>query len=157
MLYQVFGRAGRGLEKGRAVVQTFQPDHYVIKAAAAQDYQLFLKTELDYRKRHGYPPFTRLIRILRTDLDDYDCRRKIASLVDLLRSQKEAWGMSSVDVLGPTPAFPAFVRGRYRWQVILRGSDPRSLLDTVEINQLQGIGSITQGGWTVEVDPVMVN
>ena len=156
-LYQVFGRTGRGIEKGRVVVQTFQPEHYAIKAAAAQDYQLFLKTELDYRRRHGHPPFSRLIRILRNDLDDRDCRRRVTSLVDVLKSQKEAWGMSDVDILGPTPAFPAFLRGRYRWQVILRGSDPRSLLDTVEINQGHGTERITQGGWTVEVDPVMVS
>ena len=156
-LYQVFGRAGRGIEKGKVVVQTFQPGHYAIKAAVAQDYHLFLKTELDYRKRHGHPPFTRLIRILRNELDDRECRRKVESLVDVLKSQKEAWGMSGVDILGPTPAFPPFLRGRYRWQIILRGSDPRSLLDTVEINQAYGTGGITQGGWSVEVDPVMVN
>ena len=60
LLSQVAGRAGRGDQKGRVIIQTFNPDHYVIRAARTHDFQSFFDTEKGLRKQLGYPPFSNL-------------------------------------------------------------------------------------------------
>ncbi|MCI0868294.1 MAG: hypothetical protein J4O08_01145, partial [Chloroflexi bacterium] len=62
----------------------------------------------------------------------------------VLRSIQKEWGLSDTEVLGPTPAWPAMLRGRYRWHIILRGPKPRSLLDKAPMPR----------GWIVDIDPV---
>ena len=63
VLTQVSGRAGRSSLGGRVILQTFQPEHYVIQAAARHDYAAFYARELENRRQLGYPPFSRLVRI----------------------------------------------------------------------------------------------
>jgi len=60
LLTQVVGRSGRGSRRGAAIVQTFQPEHYSIVAAAAQDYKTFFARELEFRREANYPPFSSL-------------------------------------------------------------------------------------------------
>ena len=144
LLYQVAGRSGRGAEAGRVIVQTYQPDNYAIKAAAAQDYRLFYDQEIGYRKEHGNPPFSRLVRLSYSHVNGAKCEREAGRLYRLLSGEQASWGLSDVEILGPTPAHPARVRGHYRWQLVVRGTDPRVLLDKVTIPH----------GWDVDVDPV---
>src|SRR6185369_3898468 len=63
LLAQVAGRAGRGERPGQVVVQTLQPEHYSLRAAAEHDYESFAEAELAVRREADYPPFTRLILI----------------------------------------------------------------------------------------------
>ena len=144
LLCQVAGRAGRGTAAGRVIVQTYQPDNYAIRAAASQDYEGFYREEIEYRREQAGPPFGRLIRLLYTHTNRASCERAARRLGASLRGRQEESGMSDIDVLGPTPAYPSRLRGQYRWHVVLRGSDPRSLLDEVTVPQ----------GWTIDVDPV---
>ena len=65
-------------------------------------------------------------------------------MFDSLIEQQEVWGMSDVEVLGPVPAYPPRLRGRYRWHIVLRGADPRALLDRTTL----------RSEWVVDVDPV---
>jgi primosomal protein N' (replication factor Y) len=144
LLYQVAGRSGRGAVAGRVIVQTYQPDNYAIKAAAAQDYRRFYSQEIDLRKEHRNPPFSRLVRLLYSHVNGAKCERESVRLCGLLSDEQASWGLSDVEILGPTPAHPARVRGHYRWQLVLRGADPRVLLDKVTVPH----------GWDVDVDPV---
>ena len=64
----------------------------------------------------------------------------------MLKDQRDEWGISDVEILGPTPAFPARVRGHYRWRLTLRGAAPRRMLETVAVPR----------GWVVDVDPLGV-
>ena len=144
LLCQVAGRAGRGAAAGRVIVQTYQPDNYAIRAAASQDYEAFYREEIEYRREQAGPPFSRLIRLLYAHTNRASCERAARRLGASLRGRQEESGMSDIDVLGPTPAYPSRLRGQYRWHVVLRGSDPRSLLDEVTVPQ----------GWTIDVDPV---
>ena len=64
LLCQVAGRSGREQDSGRVVFQTYQPDNYAIRAAAAQDYELFYIAEMRYRREQRNPPFSRLIRLV---------------------------------------------------------------------------------------------
>ena len=144
LLCQVAGRAGRGDEPGSVVFQTYQPDNYAIKAAAAQDYQSFYEAEMRHRHEHGNPPYSRLIRLLHSHTNNAVCESRAKDLAETLRTTQRNADLTDVEVLGPTPPFPPRFRGRYRWHVVLKGRNPRSLLDIVDIPQ----------GWTVDVDPV---
>jgi len=64
LVTQAAGRAGRGSEKGKVVIQTYRPDDYAVRAAAAQDYSQFFSKEIRIRQAAGYPPFSDFIQII---------------------------------------------------------------------------------------------
>ena len=142
VLCQVAGRAGRGTAPGRVVVQTYNPDHYAVKYAAAQDYHGFARGELEFRRQQALPPFSRLVRLMYQHPSEERCRFHAEALARSLTEARDAQG-EMVDILGPAPAYPSRVRGRYRWQLLLRGLRPEVLLEGLELSQ----------GWTVDVDP----
>ena len=144
LLCQVAGRAGRGDDPGNVVIQTYQPDNYAIRAAASQDYQSFYAAEMSRRYEHGNPPYSRLIRLLHSHTNNAVCESRAKDVAGTLRDAQRKADLANVEVLGPTPPYPARLRGRYRWQIVLRGQKPRSLLDLVDVPQ----------GWIVDVDPV---
>ena len=144
LLCQVAGRAGRGRLAGRVIVQTYQPDNYAVQAAAAQDYQHFYRQEIAFRREPANPPFSKLIRLLYAHTNRASCEREASRMAALIRRQRDAWGYSDIELLGPTPAYPSRIRGHYRWHLILRGPNPRMLLDQVPVPP----------GWTIDIDPV---
>ena len=144
LLCQVAGRAGRGDETGKVIFQTYQPENYAIEKAAAQDYEGFYSVEMRYRREHNSPPFSRLIRLVQSHTNNATCETRAVRLAEELRSAQRDADLANVEILGPTPPYPPRLRGRYRWHIVLRGREPRALLDKVSIPQ----------GWTVDVDPV---
>jgi primosomal protein N' (replication factor Y) len=144
LLCQVAGRSGRGTWPGKVVIQTYQPDSYAIRAAASQDYPRFYAEEIAFRGEQSNPPFGRLIRLLFSHTNRAHCEQEAQRMSREIRDERESWALSNVEVLGPTPAYPARLRGHYRWQLVLRGPDPRALLDKVAVPT----------GWVVDVDPV---
>lgn len=142
VLTQVAGRAGRSPLGGQVILQTFQPEHYVIQAAARHDYQAFYNQELAYRQQLGYPPFTRLVRL--------EYRHSNASQAESaareMATQVNAWLLSgerrATRMIGPVPCFFSRLNSLYRWQIILLGPDPASLF----------AGRIFPD-WRIEVDP----
>ncbi|TMG36656.1 MAG: primosomal protein N', partial [Chloroflexi bacterium] len=140
LLTQVLGRSGRGAAGGRGILQTYLPEHYAIRAAAAHDYATFAAVELEGRRRFGYPPFGRLV-LLSTQAKRQDTVERRAD--ELASRLREAAG-ADAEVLGPAPAFAAKRAGSYRAQIVLRGHDPARMLDRVTVS----------GEWTVDVDPV---
>jgi len=155
-LCQVSGRAGRGERPGKVIIQTYQPEHYAVVAASKQDYRSFFDMESAYRKFNAYPPFTRLIRLVKEDTNNSRAEKQAKGLVNELFDERNKWGLSDTDVFGPLPAFPSRVKGRYRWQIILKGPNPRILLD--KVNQLAYDGNRAEGlnGWSVDINPVSV-
>ncbi|MBM3945076.1 MAG: primosomal protein N', partial [SAR202 cluster bacterium] len=143
VLCQVAGRAGRGAQAGRVVLQTYQPEHYAIRAAAAQDYTAFYRQELEARKGQGYPPFGRLILLRYDHTNPRYAEEAALELVKAFQEERDASGLGDPLVLGPVPGFPARLSGRYRWEITLRGLKPRELLDRITLPH----------GWTVDVDP----
>ncbi len=144
LLTQVAGRAGRGQAPGRVVLQTYSPEHYAIQAAARQDYAEFYEQEIAFRRRLGDPPFGRLICLLHAATNLAACQKESERVGRLLRQEREARGLVEIEVLGPAPAYQQRLRGRYRWQLLLRGRQPERLLAEMTLPQ----------GWTVDVDPV---
>ena len=144
LLCQVSGRAGRSSSRGKVIVQTYQPDNYAIQAAASQDFQKFYNTEMVFRKEQSNPPFSKLIRLLYTHTNRAICERETVRMAKLLRQHQDRCGYSDMELLGPTPAYPTRMRGRYRWHLVIRGQEPRRLLDEITVSP----------GWAVDIDPV---
>jgi primosomal protein N' (replication factor Y) len=146
LLMQVAGRAGRRAETthSRVIVQSFNPDHYAIEAASRYDYAGFYKGEIRFRAEHGYPPYGSLARFVFSDRSFARCERQSEALARYLNQALEELGLEGVEVLGPAPCFVHKVRGKYRWQVLLRGDNLRPLLHEMA----------TPDGWSLDVDPL---
>ena len=156
MLCQVAGRSGRGDTPGKVIIQTYQPDHYSIENSSEQNYKNFYSKEISYRKSFMYPPYSKIIRLIKHDINNSSCERDAFSLFKLLKSQQSEWGLHDTDILGPTPAFPSRIKGHYRWQILLRGNRPESLLDTIEFRELPHSMKISKD-WSVDVNPLFAN
>jgi primosomal protein N' (replication factor Y) (superfamily II helicase) len=143
VLAQVVGRSGRGAWDGKAVIQTFNPEHYAIQAAADQDYELFYDTEIRMRAAQANPPFTNMIKMMHSagaaDVAETEAHRMAKELAEV----REAHGETGIEVIGPTPAYPLKMRNMYRWQILLKGSHPERLLELVGQSSL----------WAIDVDP----
>ncbi len=128
VLTQVAGRAGRSARGGRVILQTFEPENRILQAAAAHDYARFYADELAQRERLGYPPFARLVRLEFRHAENARAEAEAQKTANRLKSRIEAEGRSQTEVIGPVPCFFAKLGGVYRWQVVLRGPEPLSLL-----------------------------
>ncbi len=142
VLAQVAGRAGRSPLGGRVILQTFQPDHYVIQAAARHSYRSFYQKELGYRRQLGYPPFTQIVRLEFRHTDPYKAEQQARRLGAQIQRWIQEEKRSSTEVIGPAPCFYARIGGLYRWQIVIRGPDPVSLLRGRNIKE-----------WRIEVNP----
>jgi len=144
LLCQVAGRAGRGIKAGKVIIQTYSPDNYIIEAAARHDYPGFYYKEIDYRRRYNYPPFSQLVRLVYSHTDEELCRREAKRVYRLILDERAREGMIDFNVIGPVPTFAFRARGRYRWQLFLRGPDSTRMLSRLTLPR----------GWTIDVDPV---
>jgi primosomal protein N' (replication factor Y) len=121
LLTQVAGRAGRASRPGRVVVQTFVPDHYAIAPVGSHDFEGFYREEIQHREALGYPPFGLLTRIVVHAEDESAAHDAIESLAREARAAMPAG--ARLEVLGPAPAPLARLRGRYRFMLLLKGTD----------------------------------
>lgn len=129
LLTQVVGRAGRGSKAGRAVIQTYTPDHDVIQAAAAQDYDRFYEREIRLRKLRRDPPFADQFMITVTGLEESAVRRAIHEIAESLRTAAKAQPYAALNwmILGPSPAPVVRVNERYRYRVTVIGRNDKTL------------------------------
>lgn len=129
ILTQVAGRAGRGNDVGRVLLQTYLPDHYSVRCAARQDFARFAAYELRYRKRLGYPPYTRMVNIRCEGKDGEEVRAILDRFAERFQIaiQRLPQGTSLPSLLGPAPAPLERVNGRERWQLLVKGEDRRAL------------------------------
>ena len=129
-LTQVAGRAGRGDDPGRVIVQTYTPEHPVIRAVQQHDYESFTTDELQERAALNYPPYGQLI-LLRLSSTSAELVQNIAQQVAQVLSLKaNGHPGPGYEILGPAPASILRVANRYRWQILLKfptGIVPESL------------------------------
>jgi primosomal protein N' (replication factor Y) len=129
LLTQVAGRAGRDREPGRVIIQTFSPDHYAIRPVRTHDYEAFYAEELSHRAALSYPPFGRLVHALVSGEDEDATRTAADTLAAAVRGDPAACG---VDVLGPAPSPFARLRGRFRFQLLLKARSVPALRRAAE-------------------------
>ncbi len=153
LLSQVTGRAGRGEKPGRVIIQTHQPGHYSIVAARDHDYQSFFDKEAGLRSTLGYPPFTRLVN-LRFEGSNENAVREAASevadeVLKLINNQRH------LSVLGPAPSPLSKIRGKFRWQLLLKSRSIEMLHSVVTKIEESLPPQVRTGGvkLAVDVDP----
>ena len=140
LISQVLGRIGRGHVAGRAVIQTYHPDHHIIKAAINGDYQTFYEQELASRKQFLFPPFCYLLKLTvrRASL-------KAAEEAALkLKNEIESSG-AKVRVEGPAPAFYERLQNKYQWQLVVKARERGELLKVI---------AALPSGWSYDLDPL---
>ncbi len=122
LLTQVAGRAGRGADAGRVLVQTFNPATRAVACAASHDYAGFAEREMEERRRLGWPPFARMLAA-RVEGSEAGARRTADTLAHAARPALRG----EVVMLGPAPAAIERLRGRHRWHLLFRAAAPQAL------------------------------
>jgi primosomal protein N' (replication factor Y) len=145
-LTQVAGRAGRGEDPGRVIVQTYTPEHPVIEAVQNHDYHSFINAELEQRQALNYPPHGRLILLRLSSLDPIEVENTAQAIATALSQQQD------LDILGPAPASILRVANRYRWQIMLKFAPDAlpQLPDWEQVHQL----CPKSVSLTIDVDPI---
>jgi primosomal protein N' (replication factor Y) len=152
LITQVAGRAGRGDQPGRVLIQTYHPDHYALRHAVAQDYVGFYNEEIRHRRNHGYPPFVALALLL-TRHKDPNRAHEIAQQVK--QALVEADLNRTCRVLGPAPAPLARLRGEFRFHVLVKCRSRKQMRAVVD----RALASLENSGHdlravSLEVDPI---
>ncbi len=141
LLVQAAGRAGRGGRPGRAIIQTYQPDHPAIQAVLHSDPSAFYDAELALRSRFRSPPFARLVKLTVAMTDREAAERAADAMAERLRARARELNLAT-DVVGPAVAYIARRADRWRFNLVLRGTDPLGVL-----------GEPPGPPWSVDVDP----
>ena len=129
LLSQVAGRAGRGKEPGKVIIQTYAPDHYALRPVLTHDYKDFFSSEIEFRRALNYPPFSRLVHLRLEGPDAHRVEAKATMLGEWLRAERQRHPEADLlEVLGPAPAPIAKRRGRYRWQILIKGKKVEAVL-----------------------------
>lgn len=144
LLTQVAGRAGRSNLGGEVIIQTYQPDHYAIRAAALQDYEWFYQQEIQLRKEIQYPPFAQIVRLEYRNLNGEQAQREAERQYQELENALREEEITNLRLSGPLPCYFARLAGWYRWQILLIGEQPQNFLRKRSLRK----------GWQIEINPI---
>lgn len=120
LLTQVAGRAGRSHEQGHVVIQTYEPDHFTIKATVNHDYHSFYKDEIRLREAFKYPPFYTMASLLISSVDNHEAQRAAMVLCGLLKAELSKLDAAHYELYEASPAVYAKIKNRYRWQIVIK-------------------------------------
>lgn len=149
LLTQVAGRAGRASGGGHVLIQTYNPEHYALTCAAEQNYEEFYQLELPFRQELGYPPCGHLIHLVLSGNQQQRVKQQAEQLAALLMPESD-----QVELLGPSPCPLARLRGKSRYQLLLKANDRaplRRILKFVELVEKKLLNGV---GLSIDVDPV---
>lgn len=154
LVTQVAGRAGRGNEPGRVIVQTYNPEHPSIRFAVEQDSKGFLNEELQLREELNYPPFLRLVNLRfqgSIESETVDVAKRVGNTARKLISNLP---LGVITILGPSPSPVYRIRNQYRWQMVIKSSDINMLHNFSK--RLKGLFLRNSGRVkvSVDVDPI---
>ncbi|OQA08033.1 MAG: Primosomal protein N' [Firmicutes bacterium ADurb.Bin373] len=154
LLTQVAGRTGRGKLPGEVLVQTYSPDHYSIAAAARHDVEGFYRIELPLRKSLGYPPFSYLVRMLFTHADEAVISKGTLLAKEIL-DKILAGHDNLIEALGPAPAPLSRIKGRFRWQIVIKGRRRSELRDIIRqcLDDLQKLRPSFKPAINIDINP----
>ncbi len=149
LLTQVAGRAGRGEQRGEAIVQTLYPDHYSIQLACRQDFPAFYERELRFRRAMRYPPTVSLVNAVVRSRTFAGAMDDAADIVERVRRAD-----SGLRILGPAPAPLGKLRGEYRAQLLIKGTNRRKIREALQ-SALAARPELERRA-VVDVDPLSV-
>ncbi|MCW5312754.1 primosomal protein N' [Nostoc sp. KVJ3] len=147
-LTQVAGRAGRGEDPGRVIVQTYTTEHQVIAAVRSHDYHSFSQAELEQRQALNYPPYGRLILLRLSSLDPIQVQNTAQIIATTLSTEEE------FEILGPAPASILRVANRYRWQILIKFA-PDALPQLPDWEEVRSLCPPSVS-LTIDVDPLNI-
>ena len=151
LLTQVFGRAGRGEFPGRVLVQTHHPEHYSIINSKTHNYENMFQEEVNLRRALNFPPFSRLINLRFTGENESSVKEAAHKISQAARHLK----YPNIDILGPSPAPLARLRGRFRWHLLLKGGNWQNLHQlSLKLKEISNKPPFPRGiKLAVDVDP----
>jgi primosomal protein N' (replication factor Y) (superfamily II helicase) len=152
LLTQVAGRAGRGEDRGRVLLQSYHPEHYALEYAQTQVYEKFYEHEIHFRQQMRYPPFVALINVL---IHHAEFAKATTVAAEFARLLKAADKEQALRILGPAPAPLARIKGEHRLQVLIKTKNRRVAREALDAAML----ALKEQAWdlrmlNVEVDPV---
>ena len=142
LLHQVIGRVGRGHRESVVVVQTYDPDHPLLKAAVQKDWESFYDQEIAERKAYTFPPFCYILKLTCLRASSTSAEKAARSLLDVLKTS-----FPGLTIEGPSPSFHPKESGKYKWQLILKSPSRQMLLHVIEA---------LPSGWMHDIDPIHV-
>ena len=156
ILAQVAGRAGRGEQEGKVIMQTYNSDHFAIQASKNQDFIEFYQSETPFRKALLYPPFARIIQLKISGIDPLKVKNHALMIGKMLKTmlKNDKSLIKKVQILGPIEAGIPKIATRFRWQILIKGINISILNKLVKnlISQKQ-IKSEKNVSTTIDVDP----
>jgi primosomal protein N' (replication factor Y) len=157
VLAQVAGRAGRGDRPGRVILQTYNPEHFSIETAKAQDFMAFYNQEIVFRKAFRYPPFSRMILLKISGRNAEKAKEfagKAGQLCQKLKNQDPQF-QKKIDILGPIEAPLTRIAKQYRWQILIKSPGAKALHRFVrKLIFEEGLGASSRNvSLAVDVDP----
>jgi primosomal protein N' (replication factor Y) len=153
LVTQVAGRAGRAHAGGRVVVQSLTGLSLPLQLAANHDFETFAQHQLDDRQRLGWPPFSRLARIVVSHTSQSRARDQAQALADRVTEHIEEQSLPA-DILGPQSAPLARLRNQYRFDFLIRSPNAAKLMETIEQLRNQQILIPKAKQITIDVDPI---
>lgn len=149
LLTQVAGRAGRADGGGQVFIQSYNPDHYALTCAVKQDYRDFYQQELPFRQELGYPPCGHLVNLIFSGNNHHQVKIAARQFGHYLSDIAQ-----SVEVLGPSPCPLSRLRGKSRYQILLKSTDRPALRRL--LNRLDaGIKQLPrQVNLNIDIDPI---
>ena len=126
LLTQVAGRAGRGSKKGKAIIQTYLPDEFSIKAVKEQNYKNFYDTEINMREKLNYPPFCDIIVIGFNSQNAEELKETCKNVYNYLKSNLN---LEDFNVFKPMPAPIDKIQNRLRYRIIIKGNKKKECSD----------------------------
>ncbi|MFL5542920.1 MAG: primosomal protein N' [Longimicrobiaceae bacterium] len=127
LLTQVAGRAGRGPKGGEVLIQTALPNHYAVATAMEHDFVRFAEREMETRIEPRYPPFTRLVNVVVSGMEEAATQEAAESAAAWVGGLLSSRRVRDVALVGPAPAPIDRIRGRWRWHFLLRAEGAKTL------------------------------
>lgn len=157
LLTQAAGRAGRGEKPGEVVIQTYQPENYCIRYAAAQDYEGFYQEEMMYRRLLSYPPASHILAVQTYSGREEEAAAAAGEAAAAARAvlQVDDSGQSAAAVIGPAPAQIGKINDIYRYGVYIKHADYRKLVEIKDrIERLRAGQEKPKGTCQFDFDPM---
>jgi len=149
LMIQVAGRTGRGDERGKVIVQTYVPDLPIFTYLKNHDFNGFYKQELLEREILGYPPFTKLVKLLYNNSSEEVTKKAVLVAATRINEFTTKNGIDA-KIVGPSPAFIPRMRDKHRWQIIIKISDKRQAQDKLLRAFIQ---NNFEKDWSVDAEP----
>ncbi len=152
LVTQVSGRAGRGDKPGKVILQTYNPEHYAVGCAVRHSYSDFYDQEIIFREQLNYPPFSSLVQLVISDLNQEKSeyvagvlakklQKKLDIIIETNYSKNE--GKEMTEILGPSSGMIPKLRNKWYYQILIKGE--KSIIDELILE--------VPTTWSINVDP----